>query len=255
MKLIITRRDKELLEGLTEYFQLTTKQIRRLYFNNIKTETVLRRLRKLKDKGYLRRFIGGDIGDRIWTLGKKAERVMAQEIKLKAINRNSLGHDLMANELRIHLESEKIGKNYVSGFTLRHKASVEKNPYDRTKDTIPDWIFSIKTKQGVTVIALECEINYKGKHRMVNIFDKYFAKERIHYLWYVVPNEPFKKRILKCFEDVYHRKGKYYLWVSTFDEFFIGKNEISFCTIEGTHKLRNILFKDAHSHAHEVSNV
>ena len=111
MKLRLTGRDLYFLEGLNSYFLLTTKQIRRLYFKETDIRTVLRRLRQLHRADYIRRFKGGETGECIWTLGKKSEQILAQEIKLKGLNRNTLAHDLKVNDLRLHLYDLAIGRD------------------------------------------------------------------------------------------------------------------------------------------------
>jgi hypothetical protein len=254
LKLRLTGRDLGFLEGLNSYFLLTTKQIRRLYFKETDIRTVLRRLRKLHRADYIRRFKGGETAECIWTLCKKSEHILAQEIKLKGLNRNTLAHDLKVNDLRLHLNDLDIGQNFISGYKLRHKVSL-KNPYDRARDTIPDWIFSLRIKNKIRIIALECEISYKGKRRMQDVFERYYHKKEIDYFWYIVPTESFKRKILNCFSDCHYQKYESYLWVSTFDEFFCGVNRMNFKTIDKSVNVHDLLGIDAHSPAHEVCNA
>ncbi len=252
-KIRVMARDLSLLSGLNDFYLLSTRQIQELYFNSINIKTVLRRLRLLKTHGYLRRFKTGVNGECIWSLGKNAEDIMAQEIKIKGINRNSLVHDLKANDLRINLESKKLGNNFTSGYLLRHKASSNKSPYDRTPETIPDWIFSMKTKNGIRIIALECELTYKGKRRMNDVFERYHNKKSINHLWYVVPTESFKVKLLNIFKNFPYKKSDSYLWVSTFSELEKSLDEMCFSTIKGEVMIKKICNIPAHRGDHRVS--
>ncbi|MEC7277972.1 MAG: hypothetical protein VXV96_16750 [Bdellovibrionota bacterium] len=135
---------------------------------------------------------------------------MAKDINIKGVNRNSLIHDLRANELRILLEKLKLGKGFISGFYLRSKMSSGISPCSREKDTIPDWICAIKTRAGVKNVALECELNYKGKRRMEYVFDSYESKKSIHFVWYVVSKLSFRKKILDCFESRERTRGDHF---------------------------------------------
>lgn len=253
-KVKVTARDKKLLEGLSEFYLLSTRQIQTMYFNKINTRTVLRRLRLLKGQEYLRRFKFGVNGECVWSLGKKSEKLLAKDIKIQGINRNSLEHDLKANDLRIDLERKEIGNNFISGFNLRHQASANKSPYDRTPDTIPDWIFSIRMTNGMKIIALECELNYKGKRRMHYVFERYYKKSSIHHLWYVVPTESFKRKLLKIFREYPFKKSYSYLFVSTFSEFEKDLDEMMFSTIKTDISVKKICSTPAHRHEYRVSS-
>lgn len=254
-KVKVTERDKNILEGLSGYYLLSTKQIQSLYFQNINTRTVLRRLRLLRGQEYLRRFKFGVNGECVWSLGKKAEKILAKDIKIHGINRNSLEHDLKTNDLRIDLESKKIGSNFISGFCLRHQASANKSPYNRSPETIPDWIFSMRMTSGAKIIALECELNYKGKRRMHYVFERYYKKSSIHHLWYVVPTESFKRKLLKIYKEYPLKKSDNYLFVSTFSEFEKSLDEMIFSTIKADVSVKKICSAHAHRPEYRVGNL
>lgn len=54
----------------------------------------------------------------------------------------------------------------------------------------------MKTKNGIRIIALECELTYKRKRRMSYGFERCFYKKPINHLWYVAPTESFKMKLL-----------------------------------------------------------
>jgi hypothetical protein len=56
--MVITDRDLELFRKLSTYGMLSTKPIGKLVFNAIATATVLRRLRCLEERFYLKRILG-----------------------------------------------------------------------------------------------------------------------------------------------------------------------------------------------------
>jgi len=90
---------------------------------------------------------------------------------------------------------------------------------------------------------------------MQDVFKRYYHKKKRDYLWYIVPTDSFKRKILNCFRDCNYQKYENYLWVSTFDEFFCGIKRMNFMTIDKSVNVHDLLGVDAHTHAHEVCNV
>jgi hypothetical protein len=88
--------------------------------------------------------------------------------------------------------------------------SEEKKPKDRTVDAIPDWLVTIDGK----IVALEVELNFKSKARMRDIFRVYQNKKSITQLWYLVPSESIRQKILKCAESYLAYRGRSWVKVT-----------------------------------------
>ena len=114
-----TERDLLLLEQLESYGVLSTGQIRELIFKGINTRTVLRRLRILKQRGFIFSSEGLPNGGLAWVLSKKSSSLFKHDIETKIINKNTLQHDVAISSLRIQLERLKIAESWTSEHILK----------------------------------------------------------------------------------------------------------------------------------------
>ena len=185
-----TKRDLLLLETLESYGVLSTKQIRELIFKGINTRTVLRRLRLLKQRGFIYSSEGLPSGALAWTLSKRSSRL---DLKTKIINKNSLQHDVAVSSIRIQLERLKIAESWTSEHIL--KKEVIKSHYEERRNSlsymddpplIPDSLFITRHEGEMKAVALELELTLKSRERYKKIFSQYKEKEKIWFVWYVV---------------------------------------------------------------------
>jgi hypothetical protein len=135
---------------------------------------------------------------------------MGSEFVMKSINRSTLAHDLLVNDLRFQFDQKRVGSSWKSGHYFRFKASLGKSPEERLPDTIPDWIVTIKNK----VCALEVELNLKSAYRIQRVLNLYYRKESIAHLWYFVPNEKMRQRLMKLALPYEQYRGKGWFKVS-----------------------------------------
>ncbi len=138
--LIITPRDRKLMEGLARYGLLTTNQIHWLFFREVKIHTVLRRLRKLK--GHIELKLGLNHGHRVWTLTAKGANLIGADLMIKSLNRNTLEHDTLINDIRIRLKEFSNPTSCVPGFVLKHKAD---QTWKNSENIVPDGIFNAQS--------------------------------------------------------------------------------------------------------------
>ena len=212
MRTILTRRDKDILEAILTFGMLSTRQIQRKFFQNTSIKTVQRRLRILKNANWIRSVYG--VGsEHVWTLKEKGSRALGEDYCLK-INRNSLYHDLMCNEIRLTFEEMGADGEWLSSHHLRYLASKEKNPYQRKEDSLPDWLFCPKAK----TVALEIELHLKGKKRMMETVEKYAGKmDDVYSIIYFVPTKRLGEKILKYFASFKRVEG--WVMVCLIDDF------------------------------------
>ena len=212
MRVVLTVRDKDILEAILTFGLLTTKQIQRKFFKNVSIKTVQRRLRILEKGNWIRSTYG--VGSEyVWTLKEKGSRALGEDYTLK-INRNCLYHDLMCNDIRLTLESMGVDGEWLSSHHLRYLASKEKNPYHRKTDSLPDWLFCINDK----TVAIEIELNLKGKRRMMETVEKYaYKKDDIHNIVYFVPTKRLGEKILKYYSS--YRRFEGWIRICVIDDF------------------------------------
>jgi hypothetical protein len=211
---MINSRDQSLVKLLSSYGFLTSEQIKKILFQEVDKRTMLRRLRKLKKKKILNRFESAKGGAVLWALAPSQVAQIDDGFVIKNINRNTLAHDLLVNDVRFKLEQKNIGKSWTSSHYFRFKMSEEKKLEDRLKDTIPDWLVTIEGK----MFALEVELNFKSKARMRDIFSLYQNKKSISHLWYFVPSEKIRQKILKCAEPYLTYRGRGWVKVTLLSE-------------------------------------
>lgn len=211
---VLNPRDESLCKLLLGYGFLSSEQIRKLLFSKIDKRTMLRRLRILKEKKVLNRFESSKGGAVLWSLTSRQSVKMGSDFVMRNINRSALEHDLLVNDLRIHLEANGIGRSWKSSHYLRFKASQGLKRDERLPETIPDWLVTIDDK----VCALEVELNLKGVLRMERIFDLYADKKSIHQLWYFVPTEKMRQKLLFLANGYASYRGKNWVRVSLMSE-------------------------------------
>ncbi|MCZ0932633.1 MAG: replication-relaxation family protein [Oligoflexia bacterium] len=188
-----TERDLLLLETLESYGVLSTQQVRELIFKGINTRTVLRRLRLLKQRGFIYSSEGLPNGALAWVLSKRSALLFKHNIETKIINKNTLQHDVAVSSIRIQLERLKITENWTSEHIL--KKEVIKSHYEEKRNSssymdepplVPDSLFITSHEGEMKAVALELELTLKSKDRYKKIFSQYKKKEKIWFVWYVV---------------------------------------------------------------------
>ena len=189
-----TERDLILLEYLNDYGVLSSQQIRKLVFNGTNIRTVLRRLRLLKQRGWIFSSEGLPNGGLTWLLSKKSALLFKHSVETKLINKNTLQRDVIVSGIRIQLESLEIAKSWTPEHIL--KKQVLKSLYEEERSFsqieeplfIPDGLFVTKQEEEVKAVALELELSLKSKARYKKIFSQYKKKRKLWFVWYVVLN-------------------------------------------------------------------
>ena len=207
-----TKRDMLLLEQLESYGVLSTQQIRELIFKGINTRTVLRRLRLLKQRGFIFSSESLPNGGLAWILSKKSAGLFKNDIDTKIINKNTLQHDVAVSSIRIQLERLKIAESWTAEHVL--KKEIMNSIYKKRRDSfcyveeppiVPDGLFITKYYEEMKAVALELELNLKSKARYKKIFSQYREKENIWFVWYVVLNRSAGETLSELWD-------KYALW-------------------------------------------
>ncbi|MCB0412805.1 MAG: replication-relaxation family protein [Bdellovibrionales bacterium] len=205
----LTTRDRKLLELVDSFGMLSSSQIKKLMFGEIDKRTMLRRLRRLENKKVLSRINGLPRGEQTWILTAKGASLIGSNLTIKGVNRNTLEHDILINEVRFALQD--IGRHWVSGHKLRKNSTNKRDFYNREEHIIPDSLFAINTNNGSKTVSLELELVAKSKRRYQRVLDLYLDNTEINYLWYVVPSVSIGKKVLQLVDLEDYRKP--YDWV------------------------------------------
>lgn len=211
---MVNVRDEKLCQYLLSFGFLSSEQIHKLLFKDVNKRTMLRRLRILKKKKVIDRFVSSKGGMILWTLTSKQVCKMGSDFVMKNINRSTLDHDLLVNDLRVQFELKGLGSSWRSSHYLRFKASIGKKPNERLSETIPDWLVTLNGK----VFAMEVELNFKGIKRMERVLSLYAVKKSIQHLWYFVPSEQMRIQLTKLAQKYVITRGKSWVKVSLLSE-------------------------------------
>jgi hypothetical protein len=211
---VFSSRDEKLCQYLLSFGFLSSEQIKKLLFTATDKRTMLRRLRVLNHRKILNRFEVSFGGQVLWSLTPAQVEKMGSTFVIKNINKNAVTHDLLVNDLRLKFEQYKAGKSWKSGHYFRHKFSANKKPEERSSDTIPDWLVTINNR----VCALEVELHLKSKDRMLKVFETYSNNKAISLLWYFVPTETMRKKLLRDVIPFTNYRGKQWFKVSLISE-------------------------------------
>ena len=199
----LIKRDLHLLEQLNSYGVFSTQQIREFMFNGIDTRTVLRRLRLLKERGWLLSSEGLTNGGLSWFLTKKGAGLFHPSAYTKSINKNTLRHDVTLSDVRIQLEKKDIAFYWEPEHLLKRKALKTLFEWEESLSqvedppVVPDGLFIIKHQGKLRSVALELETSVKSVKRYRKLFTLYRDKEELFLLWYVVLNKSVGESLLK----------------------------------------------------------
>lgn len=213
----MTARDQKLLDFLSDYGCFTTKQVCQAVFPETNSSTVLRRLRILEKQNLLHRNFGLENGKLVWSLSVSGARKIGLESHPGSINRNTLEHTVLLNDIRLRLETLGVAKDWKPDHVLQRETKEKGYGTDYAGDILPDALFAakvIKNKQH-SIIALELELSLKGRKRYKEIFYQYDRKENVSLLWYIVPNDRYGLKLYKAWKEIkYKQEDGWFRWTT-----------------------------------------
>ena len=221
---LLTQRDRSLITKIAEFGFLSTPQIRRTVFPGIDRSCVLRRLRHLKRRKYIRPVSTHTGPWQLWLLGKKAEPMVPDDKLYGGINRNWLEHDERLAEVRLQIEKGFPIEEWVPSHELRNQwLTRHANDHDstptRAKELVPDGLFWIKNKKGnLCSCALELELTVKSRSRYLELLSRYTMKDQVSAFWYIMPTELSAQRLHEVYQKIIPHGSAYRLFTSQWDE-------------------------------------
>ena len=202
----LTKRDQELLKGLSQYGMFSTKQVIEQYFKEINSSTVLRRLRKLETQNFIRRVGKLETNECLWGVTSKAGERVGQEFFKTHWSKSMLEHDHKLVSLRLLLESLGISKSWIPEHQIR-SSIYKKYSFREAKDKlVPDGLMECSVKNYKETISVELELNLKNKSRYQKMISTYQGKDNLHAVWYIVSS----RSILNCLKDYWSKRRSSY---------------------------------------------
>jgi hypothetical protein len=193
----LTTRDNELLTGLSYYGMFSTKQIIEMYFKDVNSSTVLRRLRAIEKENYLRRVGKLETNEFLWGVtAKGGEHTGIDHFKTQW-SKSMLEHDHKLLSLRLILERLGIVKSWTAEHQIRSMIYKKYSLREAKNKLIPDGLIEASIKNYSETMAIELELNLKNKDRYQKIIHAYHGKEDLHAVWYIVTSQS----IFNCLRD------------------------------------------------------
>lgn len=230
--MILQSRDQRLLELLSRYGVLSTKQIADLIFLDIAHSTVMRRLRKLSAKNLIHRCDGLPNAMSAWSITRNAARLISRPEPMRFTNRNTITHEVELSQLRLSLECMGLGEHWTSEMELRRMRGVQNGGSRQDQGVIPDGIFLARKNSSSIVVAVELELSPKGHSRYRKLFEEYRDMSSIRYVWYVLGSVSIAKPIVSQWEKILRWESSPRLIVSHFDEIYSHRKSAQIQNIE-----------------------
>lgn len=185
--MVITERDTGLLKKLSQYGMLSTKQINFLCFNSIAQTTVLRRLRALEKNKYIKRILGLESHEVLWSVIPKGAVLAEVPVPKWHWSKNLLEHDFKLVSLRLALEGSGLSHSWITEHEIRSSIFRTNGFRDAKDKLIPDGLMGIEIDGKKQSLAIELELTLKNRDKLRKTLSRYKDKNGIVGVWYIVP--------------------------------------------------------------------
>ncbi len=216
--MVLTDRDKVLLEKLFSYAVMTTRQITKVVFADIQLTTVLRRLRKLEKHGYVRRYAGINTYECAWMLTERSALMLSDRPPKWHQSRTLIEHDTTLTALRMSLEEAGIARSWIPEHEIRAKVAARHGVESVKNRLIPDGIMGVQWQDFKESIAIELELHSKNASRYRNNFHDYKYKSSLLGVWYLTPTASLARHIEKLWRKEVSADRKPFFYWSLIDE-------------------------------------
>jgi hypothetical protein len=216
--MILTLRDLELFKKLSSYAMLSSKQIGVLLFSSIEISTVLRRLRKLEDHRYLKRILGLESQDILWTITPKAAEAASVPIPKRHWSKNMLDHDFKLLSLRLALEGSGVAHSWLPEHEIRSSIFRSHGFRGAKQKLIPDGLMGIEVDDKRVSVAIELELTLKNKDKLRQTIRRYHNQSGIHAVWYIAPSMGILNSIFSLWHNMSSGADSTKLYVSLLEE-------------------------------------
>ena len=249
----LTDRDNELLTGLSHYGMFSTKQIIEMYFKDINSSTVLRRLRLIEKENYLRRFGKLETNEFLWGVtAKGGEHTGIDHFKTQW-SKSMLEHDHKLLTLRLILERLSIVKSWTAEHQIRSMIYKKYSLREAKNKLIPDGLMEASIKNYSETMAIELELNLKNKDRYQKIIYAYQGKEDLHAVWYIVTSQSIFNSLRDSWKKSRSSYSKLKVYFSFLEDIKSLGTEAKMFGLDSTYLIKNYFDLPAQLVAHEVS--
>lgn len=217
-RLKLTDRDFKLFKFLASTGFLGSSHIQEKFFAGAARTTVLRRLRMLESKSYIKRVLGLESQEILWMLTSKGAREVGVTVPKTHWSKNMLEHDYQLVDLRMSLEASGIVHSWMPEHQIRSELFKKHGPKDFQERVVPDGLIGIQVNGKNESVALELELTLKNQTRIRKTLKRYLSKGGVYALWYVAPKMSILNSVWKHWQLNGGLQNKVKLHCSLLDE-------------------------------------
>lgn len=221
----LQNRDTELMKMICDFGLISTKQVGDLFFKDVAITTVLKRLRILEEEKYIKRIIGLESHELLWSIDSKGARLIEKEYFKTVWNKQMIDHDHKISSLRQMLLRFKIYESWVPEHEIRSLVYKKNSFKGSLNKLIPDGLMTYKKNGALETVAIEMELNLKNKERYERVFKEYGKKENLSGVWYLVKGESIFKSLKENYKRCSHLLKEKGFMISLIDDVLINPLE------------------------------
>lgn len=233
----LQERDLNLMQNLSRFGVMSTRQIAETLFASVAMTTVLKRLRILEDSKFI--FSCGHLSDgsKVWSLAKEGGRTINANEIFYYKNQNTIQHDVCLTGARLALETIGLGTDWTSEAELKQNQG-----YYHRGGIVPDGIFTSDVFNQAQVVAFELELSPKSHLRYKKIFQEYRRLDAIGVIWYVLRDKSIAKPIIKQWQSRINKTTQTLLFAQL-DDLLTNRENTRITSPDGTSWPLNQVFK------------
>jgi len=210
--IFLQERDILILRHLLIHRFATAEQIRNLFWSKeLAYPNHYRRLGELMRERFIQKLVG-DHGVHLgYTLTPQGISYLKQSgasvdttQTKRVFYRSTFAHDKALNDVRVILEKSPIVSDYFSELqvrvTLAKRHGIQASRDEKYK--VPDALFTLKTRKGPLVVALELEMTLKSKARYQKIFEQLSINSDFQLIFIIAKTESMKIRLIELLNEV-----------------------------------------------------
>ena len=235
-KVVLCKRDRQIMHLLFESKVMSREQINNQFFPDVSSQTVNSRLRKITSLGLIKRK-PLELDHKVFFVYSLTQRGLAEikpmlpyEIKAMRSSSECPIHDLSLNNIRVAFEGKDAVQNYYTENVLQTCTSFKSDRQFRPfVELNSDAMAEVDTRIGVLNLAIEFDTAHKSKDRYRQKVNAYYVKRGVDGVLYICANKHILNILHKVDTEVSDRhKRKHKLYFALLENVTGATGELTF---------------------------
>lgn len=250
--MILTERDRRILELIQEQKFVTAELVKHEFANGSMTE-VYRRLRECEKAGYLHSFQLLTSNKKVYVVSRNWHRHAQKEVwgHMPYFNRPRtylIAHDIKVTEVRIKLERFIDNSIWVPEVVLR----VDKNRDQRDYPYVNIGDGLVQTSCGANIM-IEVECSNKSESRTLKIMKNWMAESSLNLVLYVATEDGVYRRLTKLLKRLKYVAHSSRVAVAHYNDVMSATESIKVLTVDGPRFIHSDLLPRSKEQTDDVS--